>query len=498
MNVMRVLVVDDSSFMRKVVSDLVAGDSAFSVAATAADGAEAFAKVCELRPDVVVMDLEMPSMNGLEALRAIMAECPTPVIMMSAVTDRGTRDTIRALQFGAFDFVRKPDGTLRLDTGQMGEMLIEKLHMAKQLVGSGELRLGRMRYDASGLEDGGDGLIARAEAAASEPAPGRPAAPEPPRAASGPPRADERPNAGSPLPHRAAASLPPAGTESAGARLPAPPPAQAGSAQAGGPGPEPSGQRPEARLPEAPPRLRAKLPEAAPSTLGRLPDDRLPAAKPEPPRRPPPLQQEPAASASGAFADIVAIGTSTGGPRALHEVMSAIPASFPAPILIVQHMPPKFTHSLAQRLDACAKIGVKEAEHGDRLCAGQAYLAPGGKHMKLQRDLQGGYRIALSEEEPVSGHRPSVDVMFGSLVGHRELRRHIVLMTGMGSDGARSMKALRDDGAALLIAEAEETCVVYGMPRSAVENGAAEAQVPLQEIAPELVRSVGRQRAKQH
>lgn len=505
-----VLVVDDSPFMRKLVGDLIASDSAFKVVATAADGAEAVDRVCGLRPDIVIMDLEMPAMNGLEALKQIMAQCPTPVVMMSAVTDRGTRDTIRALQFGAFDFVRKPDGALKLDVSQMGEMLIEKLHMARELVASGSLRLRRMpeaeaeaRVEAQEetMAAGDDPPSAGRQSRTTADTPAGTLAPgEDPLGAAGALARAETAAAGPPAhdeaePPSAPAVMPP------NAKQPDKRPTPRHSlddlfAFGRAPGPQAPGERPGSRPPDADDAAnRTKRP--AGGQAGAVKD----AAPSKAPSRPGPEAQPPEAAAPrphGAFTDIVAIGTSTGGPRALHEVMSAIPASFPAPILIVQHMPPKFTHSLAQRLDSCSAIEVREAEDGDRVVAGHAYLAPGGKHMRLQKDPQGGYRIALSEDQPVSGHRPSVDVMFDSLVGRRELRRHIVLMTGMGSDGARAMKALRDDGAALLIAEAEETCVVYGMPRSAVENGAAQAQFPLQQIAPELIRSVERPRAKQH
>jgi two-component system chemotaxis response regulator CheB len=190
------------------------------------------------------------------------------------------------------------------------------------------------------------------------------------------------------------------------------------------------------------------------------------------------------------FEHLVAIGTSTGGPRALHEVLTGIPADFPAPILIVQHMPPKFTNSLAQRLDSFAQIRVCEAEDGEIVRSGTAYIAPGGRHLTLVKAPSAEYRIVLTDEEPRSGHRPSVDRLFESLIGYRELKRHAVLMTGMGSDGAKGMRALLDDGAETTIAEAEETCIVYGMPRTAVELGAAKLVVPLKQIAGALVREV--------
>ncbi|MFC3797788.1 chemotaxis protein CheB [Cohnella sp. GCM10012308] len=548
----KVLVVDDSPFMRKLVGDLVAGDAAFEVVGTAADGAEAVRQIRELRPDIAVMDLEMPKMNGLEALKRIMAECPTPVIMMSAVTDRGTRDTIRALQYGAFDFVRKPDGALKLDVSQMGEMLLEKLHIAKELLASGELRLRRM------TEEGAEAMVLQAEAdseAKVAPAPTFNDAEQQGNAAEAAVDAviEAVTEADSEAKDQAQAKdgeTSPLGGENRKSQ-PAPQsnlgrdPLKRPADHAGlTPKPRLSGiaaakkeaaaalERPRATdkpAQELPP-ARRTIPKQTPASAGEqsdpnrrrsektdltgktFADQGSPASKPSKsakpaasdpaiqapqPDKPKPMPFQPAPRQSDSFTDIVAIGTSTGGPRALHEVLSAIPASFPAPILIVQHMPPKFTHSLAQRLDSCSAIEVREAADGDRVLPGQAYLAPGGKHLKLIRDAGGGYKIGLTEEDPVSGHRPSVDVMFGSLVGRSELRRHAVLMTGMGSDGARAMKTLREDGAATLIAEAEETCVVYGMPRSAMENGAAQTALPLQRIAPELVKAVEKPKAKQ-
>jgi two-component system chemotaxis response regulator CheB len=153
-------------------------------------------------------------------------------------------------------------------------------------------------------------------------------------------------------------------------------------------------------------------------------------------------------------------------------------------------MPPKFTNSLAQRLDNFCSIHVREAVDQEPVETATAYIAPGGRHMTLKKDAKGKFRIHLSDEGPRGGHMPSVDVMFESLLGHQQLKRHVVLMTGMGSDGAKGMKALQSDGAVTTIAEAEQTCVVYGMPRSAVELGAVSHLLPLQEIASTLVQGV--------
>jgi two-component system chemotaxis response regulator CheB len=186
------------------------------------------------------------------------------------------------------------------------------------------------------------------------------------------------------------------------------------------------------------------------------------------------------------FNQIVAIGTSTGGPRALQQVISNIPEAFPAPIIIVQHMPPNFTKSLAQRLDAISNIRVVEAEDGMPLEASTAYIAPGGFHMTIYKDGNKSYCLRTSKDDPRSGHRPSVDMMFESLLPFTELNKYIVLMTGMGSDGAKGMQALKRAGAISTIAESEETCIVYGMPRAAVELFCVDHILPLQKIAEQL------------
>ena len=356
----KVLVVDDSLFMRKWISDMIAADSMFEVADTARNGEEAVEKVKRLKPDAVTLDVEMPVMNGLEALKRIMAECPVPVIMLSSRTGTGTAETLQALELGAVDFVMKPSGPVSLDLHKIKQLLFEKLQIA-------------VKTNVN--------------------------------------------------------------------KLALPPPAvrQLGS---------------------------LKSPDASP------------VPKPK---------------ANGAFAveNLVAIGTSTGGPRALQHVLTHLPGDFPAPLVIVQHMPPKFTKSLADRLDSMCEIRVKEAAEGDVLLNGCAYIAPGDWHMEVHQE-EGIYRIRLTKDHPRGSHRPSVDTLFESLVPLLELRRYAVLMTGMGSDGAKGMKALKESGARAVIAESSETCVVYGMPRAAVELGGATEQLPLYKIASRLIEQVGR------
>jgi two-component system chemotaxis response regulator CheB len=359
-----ILVVDDSVFMRKIISDLISEDPQFQVVGTAKNGKEAIEQVKLLEPHAITMDVEMPIMNGLDALQQIMIERPTPIIMLSSLTQEGASETIRALELGAFDFIRKPSGSISLDLHKVKRLLHEKLQLAVKM----KLR-----------------------------------------------------------------SL---------------------------------GQIPMVKV----------------STL-TAEKSRISVMKP--PNQRPAVQE-----ASTQFGHLVAIGTSTGGPRALNQVISNIPAGFPAPILIVQHMPPNFTKSLAQRLNDISQIKVVEAQEGEILHTATAYIAPGGYHMTTYRESNKTYRIRLSKEDLRSGHRPSVDVMFESLLALSELKRHIVLMTGMGSDGAKAMLALREVGVTTTIAESEETCIVYGMPRAAVELKAAMHVLSQQEIAPKLIKAV--------
>jgi two-component system chemotaxis response regulator CheB len=422
MSLYRVLVVDDSAFMRKIFCDLIGGDSRFEVIATAANGREAFETVERLRPDVVTMDLEMPEMNGLEAMKMIMRHYPTPVIMLSGISDEGARETIKALQSGAFDFIRKPTGPQSPDILSVGEQLLEKMEIAVLAYRASSAKL---QSDVTKVKDVGP---VRNKFRLTEPET-NPARADAERSMAKTADAANKPN-----------------TRQPGAQ--AEDKASGNKKAAGKPQP----------LPE---------PQAEPVTSNRK-------SKPQP---------------VGTFRHLIVIGTSTGGPKALHEVITALPGNLPAPVLVVQHMPPKFTHSLAQRLDTFSELTVTEASDGQRVGAGAVYIAPGGSHMLLAKD-SAGYYIRLTLDPPRSGHRPSVDVMFESCVPYAELQRHSVIMTGMGSDGTKGMKALNDGGAVSAIAEAEESCVVYGMPRSAVEAGAAKTVVPLGEIASVLVEAV--------
>ncbi|MFD0711291.1 chemotaxis response regulator protein-glutamate methylesterase [Paenibacillus sp. GCM10027626] len=402
----RVLIVDDSAFMRKIFSDLIAADSQFEIVATATNGHEAIEAAEQWRPDIITLDLEMPEMNGLEALGHIMKKRPTPIIMMSSTTDDGTRETIKALQYGAFDFIRKPSGVNSPDIYKVGELLLEKMRAAV--------------------------AARKSRAAAAE------------------------------LRSKTAAQLP----------------SKISKAQA-----IPKKETPQTGLAkqEKPKQFRAfrSVPavsaESEPQTAFNE-QEQIAASESKP-------------ELSSHFRHIVVIGTSTGGPRALHEVISSLPGDFSAPVLVVQHMPPKFTHSLAVRLNSFSKLHVAEAVQGEQVLAGKVYVAPGGWHMTLKKE-GAAYYIKLTQDAPRGGHRPSVDVLFESCIPYAELERHAVIMTGMGSDGAKGMKALKESGARSAIAEAEQSCIVYGMPRSALETGAADVAIPLKQIAGALAAAV--------
>ncbi|KXG75769.1 protein-glutamate methylesterase/protein-glutamine glutaminase [Thermotalea metallivorans] len=350
MKKLNVLVVDDSAFMRKVIADIIQLDDDLKVIGTAKNGQEAIEKIKELSPDVVTMDVEMPVMDGITALKTIMEEMPLPVLMLSSLTKEGADATVKALELGAVDFITKPSSIFKMNTEEIKAQLHEKLKMASKA------------------------------------------------------------------------------------------------------------------------NMKSKH-----------------VLKP----------QNIATINKNAFAQekntnvkyIVAIGTSTGGPRALQSVIPYLPKNIPASILIVQHMPPGFTKSLAERLNNLSEIEVKEAEDGSILLPGHAYIAPGDYHMKIIRSSN-VFKIKLTKDSPVSGHRPSVDYMMNSLA-QLELSNVIgVIMTGMGSDGAEGMKNIKLQKG-ITIGQNEETCVVYGMPKSAVSLGCVDILVPLEDIAESIIKAVG-------
>ncbi|WP_311083489.1 chemotaxis protein CheB [Paenibacillus polymyxa] len=508
----RVLVVDDSAFMRKIITDLIVRDESFNIVGTAANGKEAVEKVKELQPDLVTMDVEMPEMNGLEALPLIMAAHPLPVIMLSGINEQGMKETIMALEAGAFDFIRKPSIAHAQDIEQVSKALLEQMHTAMQAVRSrlerkeANERKAALEQAKKTPQEKPPGQVVTEKRAGSQASTDKPSvvplAPSP--AISAQPKRD----AGKSVPAaKQETKRQQSGTSVTSGRIEQPAAQQSKSAQA-------STVQKKEDLSKGMGRTSGKLngsnTAADKSLHGK---DKAGLVKPEPRKTvtssatPIPAAATPPVTAptvpaapkgfslkkgvhTSSFRKLVAVGCSTGGPRALKTLLERIPGDFPAPIVIVQHMPPNFTRSLAQRLNTLSPLRVVEAEQGMTLETGTAYIAPGGYQLRIVPGAGGKYTVSLKMEEARNGHRPSVDTMFESLLSLTSLERHLVLLTGMGSDGAKMMKKLYDAGVQSTFAENEETCVVYGMPRSAVELKCVRHLLPMQEIAPKLVQVV--------
>lgn len=342
----KVLVVDDSAVVRQVLMAQLQADSDIEMIGAAADPLLAMTRMQVQWPDVIVLDIEMPRMDGITFLKKIMAERPTPVVICSTLTEKGTETAMAALSAGAVSIITKP-------------------------------KMGLKQF----LNDVSDDLISAVKAAA---------------------RANVR-------------------------RLQVTPKLTA-----------------DAVLPAADPRSSALL-----RTTER----------------------------------VVALGTSTGGTQALEVVLTALPRVSPG-IVIVQHMPEHFTAAFADRLNGLCQIEVREARHNDRVMAGRALIAPGGKHMLLRRN-GAQYHVEVVDGPLVNRHRPSVDVLFRSVAKCAGANALGVIMTGMGDDGAAGLLEMRKAGAQT-VGQDEASCVVYGMPKEAVKRGAVAKVVPLDGIAREI------------
>jgi len=349
-----VFIVDDSAVVRQVVSEVLGGDPGMEVIGVASDPIFALDKMNKRWPDVIVLDIEMPRMDGITFLKKIMAERPTPVVICSSLTEKGAETTMEALAAGAIGIVSKPG-------------------------------IGVRRFL---MEDAAAELVHAVKAAAS---------------------ARVRRSNGS-----APAATPVAPKLNADAILP-------------------------------------KTEHALKQTTER----------------------------------IIAIGTSTGGTQALEAVLTGLPRTAPG-IVVVQHMPEKFTASFAARLNSLCQIEVREAQNNDRVVPGRALIAPGGRHMLLKRS-GAQYYVEVVDGPLVNRHRPSVDVLFRSVAKFAGKNAMGVIMTGMGDDGARGLKEMHDAGA-YTVAQDEASSVVYGMPKEAVKLGAADRSLALGQISGEIVR----------
>lgn len=411
----RVLVVDDSAFSRRLVTDILQADPAIQVVGYARDGREALEKVAYLQPRVVTLDQEMPVLDGLATLTALMSRNPVAVIMLSSHTAAGAAVTIKALELGAVDFIPKPAPGDNLD--DFTRQLTEKVKAAAR---APVTRLYR-----------GKPCRENTPAHFISPRPGR----------------EEAAAAGT----GSAAATAAIGSRLSPGRSPGGKGGAAGAASAG------RSQREAIRPGKGTP---AAITGAVAAGAG------LPGRRPG--------------------IEVVAIGTSTGGPAALRQVLTALPGSLPAGIVIVQHMPAGFTGPLARRLDELAALEVREAAAGDILRPGLALLAPAGRQMLLERH-GGAVQVHLAAEAGITTlFKPSVDALFLTVAREYGPRSLGVILTGMGNDGLRGLRAIKEQGGTV-IAQDEATSVVYGMPRAAVEAGLADLVLPLEDIAPAIV-----------
>ncbi len=370
MSRIKVLVVDDSAFMRKAITDILSSSPDIEVIGKARNGQEAFEKVIRLKPDVVTLDIEMPVLDGLQTLGYIMSECPTPVIMLSGAESKHADVTMKAFEYGAVDFILKPSGNISLDMNKIKDEMVKKVKAAAKVETHKLGFIHDEEYD-SGIS----------------------------------------------------------GMESV--------------------------------------KETGKKPKDSDVETDRTEEQKTEHGKKQ------------------NFKKIVIIGTSTGGPRALQRVIPLLPRYFNAPVLVVQHMPAGFTKSLAERLDSQSSIMVREAEDGDEVRPGIVLIAPGDYHMTVrQEEINGNTKevIALIKSEKVQGVRPSVDVLLNSVAPIYGANSVGVILTGMGSDGTDGIRRLKSAGGRV-IAEDESTCVVYGMPRSIVEQHLADYVLPINKIA---------------
>ncbi|HHU75569.1 MAG TPA: chemotaxis response regulator protein-glutamate methylesterase [Firmicutes bacterium] len=353
----KVLVVDDSAFMRKIIGDIIRSDSELEFVGVARNGEDAIAKKEALKPDVMTLDVEMPVLNGLETLKRIMKTGPLPIIMVSSHTREGEETTLEALSTGAVDFVAKPSLLKGEGLSELEAMLPQKIKAAARA------RL----FDGSMLKRG------------------------------------------------------------------------------------PIGRDPI-------------MEKVATAGIGRV-DSYL---------------REEGTRHSGH--PIVAIGASTGGPRALESILRGFPDDLPAAVMITQHMPAGFTESLARRLDRVSRIRVKEATGAENILPGWAYVAPGGYHLLVKAG-----QTMLSSAPPVQHVRPSADVMMKSLAQYYGSNVIGVILTGMGKDGAEGMEHIKKNGGRTIVQD-PSTAVISSMPQAAINNGAADAIIPLDRIADGVVR----------
>ncbi|MCR5419962.1 MAG: chemotaxis-specific protein-glutamate methyltransferase CheB [Lachnospiraceae bacterium] len=406
----KILIVDDSALMRRVLCDIINSDSRFEVVEYAIDGADGFKKICAKTYDAVVLDVYMPKMTGIEMLQEMQkSKVYANILMASTTTGEGAKETMMALELGAVDFIKKPENVADARHQEFKERFLELLDIVTKANRNYMARAGA--HSAQNTLNKGATFVSRYDVNF----------------------------------HTA---------DGKGANVP----------RAGG------DKRP--------------VPERKPfgNTAGAAGEN----------------HGSKVASTGSSFTSfpkiagkkIVAIASSTGGPKALQEVIPKLPANLKAPVLLVQHMPKGFTASLAGRLNEISDIDVSEAKEGEAIVNGHVYIAAGGAHLKASR-LSGSMKLHLTDEPSREGVKPCANYMYESLVGCGFDEVVCVVLTGMGADGTVGIRELKKNQKVHVIAQNEESCTVYGMPRSIVEGKLADEVVPLSQVAEQIIKNVG-------
>ncbi len=408
----KVLVVDDSSFFRRRVTEILNEDRELEVIDVAVNGQEAVEKALALKPDVITMDVEMPVLDGITAVRQIMQKSPIPILMFSSLTHEGAKATFDALDAGAIDFLPKKFEDIARNKNEASETLQQRV---KTVARSRSVRR------TSRLSSSTNSLTSQS----TRTAPGR-----------------------SPLEGRSRFSRPSSSTTAA-----------SGSS------------------------LNRSLDSSARTTRSdalRNESTRNEAVKPSSTR---------ASGGRGRY-KLTAIGTSTGGPVALQTILTELPKDYPHPILLIQHMPATFTAAFASRLNSLCKIDVKEAQDGDQLKPGVAYLAPGGTQMVVEGRAEAPRLKIMEDDSPRITYKPSVDITFGTTAKVLKDKVLAIVLTGMGADGREGARLLKQYGSTIW-AQDEESSVVYGMPQAVYSAGLADEEYALKDFAEKILREIG-------
>lgn len=441
-----VLVVDDSGFFRRRVCELLKQDPRVQVVGTASNGQEAVDKVLELKPDVVTMDYEMPVLDGISAVRKIMHLCPTPVLMFSSLTHEGARITLAALEAGAVDYLPKNFEDVSRNSERLARTLCEKILIVARTGRAGLKALtqvwGRSKTTETQISSGSANHVGKAQPLYKTP--------------------NKAPNS----------------------QVATPDPLGAPADQWKSTKTYESTQKTSAAIDPARAALRERIARRLQEQKEQGQHGTTSLTKTDHKTPPTPASRP---RANPRHFHLVAIGTSTGGPMALQNVLTQLPANFPVPLVLIQHMPAAFTGAFAERLNGLCKIEVKEAEDGDILRPGRALLAPGGKQMMIERRSQACVRILAGDER--LNYKPSVDITFGSAARCFANKVLAIVLTGMGADGREGARLLKESGS-VIWAQDEASSVIYGMPMAIAKAGLADEIINLKDLPEKLISDV--------